>query len=348
MRSNKKKWRRGSSGFLLLFLILVPIRLAAQQSGKSNVDEFDRLWSVERSRIEQIAKLTAIQGGTILFTVDRLLGYASAGRARRLHLPPYSDQCPYWSAALSHDGRFVAFLNGDGSEHCSLSIYEIATGKIRSLCDLPAPAPLSWSWDDTEIAFSDSRFDASSIRSVSVSEGSVRTIVYPAELAMERTPSGILLRFDDGAPMQWSHAEDKLVVGFRREIPTARSNWYSSYPVVFIIELRKGGARTAFENGHGAQVSPVADRIAWYRDNKIVVANLDGTDRQILTAAPRWMLFFSGDFKGPLVWSPDGEQLVFGTLESETCRDAVYILQLKTKHLRQLMSRTCITIEDWR
>jgi hypothetical protein len=136
-------------------------------------------------------------------------------------------------------------------------------------------------------------------------------------------------------------------VGFRREVPDSQPNWYSSYPVITIINLEKGSGRAAFEDGYGARISPIADRVAWYDDNRISMANLDGRDRQVVATAPRWMLVFKGDFKGPLVWSPDGEQLIFGTLESETCRDAVYVLQVKTRHLERLLHDTCITIEDW-
>jgi len=60
------------------------------------------------------------------------------------------------------------------------------------------------------------------------------------------------------------------------------------------------------------------------------------------------MLIFPGDFKGPLTWSPDGKQLLFGTFESETCRDSVYLFQIETRRSRKFLHRTCITILAWR
>lgn len=341
--------RRGYICGLVAVIACASLHLKPQVLSTMPADDSDHLWSIDRSNIERIAQLTATRGGTILFVINRAVGYASAGKVRRLELPKSNSHCRYWGAALSHDGHLLAFLSGERTEHCTLSIYDTRTNKIRPLLDLPpAPAALSWSWDDTEIAFSDPRTNTPSIRSVSVRDGSVRTIVTSSQLAIDKAPTGIQLRFDADAPMAWSHTGNELVVGFRREIPTAQPSTYSSYPVEYTIDLGRGAVRAAIGDGYGARVSPVADRIAWYRDKKIAVANLDGTDREVLTSAPRWMLFLPGDFKGPLVWSPDGEQLVFGTFESETCKDDIYILQVKTKRSQRFLHRTCIVILDWR
>ncbi|MGB3629941.1 MAG: hypothetical protein WBA18_10615, partial [Terracidiphilus sp.] len=53
-------------------------------------------------------------------------------------------------------------------------------------------------------------------------------------------------------------------------------------------------------------------------------------------------------FKGPLVWGPDGNRLFFGTFESETCRDSVYLLRADTRRARRFLSGTCIVVLDWR
>ncbi|HLY42486.1 MAG TPA: hypothetical protein VKR52_14825 [Terracidiphilus sp.] len=173
-------------------------------------------------------------------------------------------------------------------------------------------------------------------------------MVDSSHLATQSTPGGILLRFDDSAPLQWSHVGDELLVEFSRDVPTSQPNVYSSNPVEYQIELTNGDHLSELGDGSGANVSPIGDRIAWYWNNKIVVANADGRNRQVLTAAPRWMLFFQKDFKGPLVWSPDGKQLFFGAFESETCRDSVYLLQVNTGRSRRFLRRTCLTIQDWR
>jgi hypothetical protein len=163
-----------------------------------------------------------------------------------------------------------------------------------------------------------------------------------------KTQTGAVLRFDGLASMQWSHAEDELLVGFRREIPTAQPNTYTSYRVEYRIKLASHDRVSELGDGDGASVSPVADRVAWYRVNKIVTANFDGTNGRVVAGAPRWMGFLPGNFKGPLVWSPNGKQLFFGTIESETCRDSVYLLQVDSGSSKRFLHRTCIAIEDWR
>jgi hypothetical protein len=334
---------------LTLIFVLLPINATAQDRRLGSADDSDRLWNDERPNIEKLAQLTARQGGAILFTIGRLVGYAKAGTARRFDLPHTISHCPSWSAAFSHDGRSFAFLSSQQPEHCTISIYDLATGAIRNLLDLPYnPWALSWSWDDSRIAFSDPSDLSPAIRAVSLRDGSVGTIAESSRLVTERTQTGALLRFDGLASMQWSHAGDELLVGLRREIPTAQPNTYASYRVEYRIKLANRDRVSELGDGYGASVSPVADRVAWYRDNKIVVANFDGANERVITGAPRWMGFLPGDFKGPLVWSPNGRQLFFGTFESETCRDNVYLLQVDTGSSKRFLRRTCITIEDWR
>jgi Tol biopolymer transport system component len=336
----------------MLIIMLLPVNATTQDRRLDSADDYsDRLWNKERPNIEKLAQLTSRQGGAILFTIDRMFGYAKAGTARRLMtVPDTNSHCTFWSAALSHDGRSLAFLSSQKPKHCTISIYDLDTGAIRNLLDLPHnPWALTWSWDDSIIAFSGPSDLSPVIRAVSLRDGSVRTIVESSRLATERTQTGALLRFDNLASMQWSHNGDELLVGFLREIPTAQPNAYKTLGgVEYWINLANHDHITEFGDGDSASVSPVADRVAWYRGNKIVIANFDGTNGRVVTTAPRWMVFLSGTFKGPLVWSPNGKQLFFGTLESETCKDNVYLLQVDTGSSKRFLHRTCITIKDWR
>jgi hypothetical protein len=347
--TDKRKRISGRTGWLILIIVLLPVDAMTQDRRLDSADDSDRLWNNERPNIEKLAQFTSRQSGAILFTIDRFFGYAKAGTAHRIDLPDTNFHCPFWSAALSHDGLSLAFLSSQQPEHCTISIYDLANGAIRNLLDLPYNLwALSWSWDDSRIAFSDPGNLSPAIRAISLRDGSVRAIVEPSRLAIVRTQTGALLRFDGLASMQWSHAGDELLVGFRREIPTAQLNTYTSYRVEYRIKLANHDHVSELGDGEGASVSPVADRVAWYRDNKIVIANFDGTNGCIVTGAPRWIGFLPDDFKGPLVWSPNGKQIFFGTFESEACRDNVYLLQVDTGSSKRFLHRTCITIEDWR
>jgi hypothetical protein len=67
----------------------------------------------------------------------------------------------------------------------------------------------------------------------------------------------------------------------------------------------------------------------------------------VLTVA-RWLGIFQADFKGPLVWAPDGNRIFFGVWESETCKDDVYLLSADIRHAKRFLRGTCITVVDWR
>lgn len=345
----RHKWCRWQIGLLPLTFAILPQIISAQSPGLRAADKSDSEWALERPNIEKLAQLTRSQGGTILFSVDEAVGYASAGAAHRIDLPPLTLHCPYRSESLSHDGRLLAFLDGRNTDHCRIALYDIVTGQIRVLIELQhGPSALSWSWDDSQIAFVDSTGISPSVRSVSVGSGSVRVLAPVRQLARREGLNGHFLDFEGLDPIQWSHSASELLADFSREVPTSQPNTYSSYPVEYTIEFGGQHRIARFADGFRASVSPVADRVAWYLDHEIVAENLDGSDRQVLANAPRWMFLFAGDFKGPLVWSPDGKQLVFGSMDSETCRDSVYLLHLDTKKVKRFLRHTCITIEDWR
>jgi hypothetical protein len=168
-------------------------------------------------------------------------------------------------------------------------------------------------------------------------------MVTPSQLKIDGTQFGLLLGFF-GA-VEWTHTGNKLLVGFTRDVPTRQLN---AYNVEFRIEEANNGVLSKFDLGAYATVSPVSDRVAWYRDNKIFVGTLDGSDRRILAESPRWMGIFPDGFGGPLTWSPDGKSMFFGVPMSENCSDDVYLLQVETGRYKRFLHHSCITIHDWR
>ncbi len=307
------------------------------------------LWQKEHSKIEKIAQFTAKERSAILFTIgDEALAYANRGTVRKLDLQWGNAHCLSPLPVLSHDGRFLAYLGGGSSEGCSIRVLEIDTAKERLLIVLPyKPTSLSWSWDDSEIAFFDLRTPLPSIWAVSSRDGSVRLLVPSSSLKFDSTSTGILLNFGSLYSLEWSHSGRELLADFTRDVPTKQPNVYSSLPMVVRVQLAQGNTISQLGDGYGAVVSPVADRAAWYQDNKIVAASLAGADRQVLTVA-RWLGIFQADFKGPLVWAPDGNRMFFGVWESETCKDDVYLLSADTRHAKRFLRGTCITVLSWR
>jgi hypothetical protein len=340
-----QRTRKTRALFVTLFAATILGRSSRSLFGQAP----QNLWQNEHSRIEKIAQFTAKEHAAILFSIeDGALGYANGGTVRKLDLKRGSTQCPWPVPVVSHDGRFLAYLSDGGSEGCAIQILELATGRERSLVDLASrPTSLSWSWDDSEIAFFDLRAPLPSIWAVSSCDGSVRLLVPSSPLKFDSTSTGIHLNFGGLYSLEWSHSGRELFADFTREVPTKQPNVYSNFPMVARVQLTQGKTISEVGDGYGAVVSPVADRVAWYQDSKIVAADLAGADRQVLTVA-RWWGIFPGDFKGPLVWAPDGNRMFFGVWESETCRDDVYLLSADTRHAKRFLRGTCITILSWR
>lgn len=344
--ATRGKWSGRTSGTLIFCVALATVVAVAQKAAGSGADEADELWRFEGPNIAKVAQFTAKQQATVLFTVDGLVGYATAGTARRLDLPRGGSGCANLNPALSHDGRLVAFITGGEAGNCRIAIFEIASGKVRPLIDLKSdPGQLPWSWDDSEIAFFHCSLSDPSVQAVSIRDGSVRTIAPFNQLAAHGLPFGYLVRFDASAPVQWMHSGSGLLVGIIGDVPTRQPN---ACDVEFSIELAKNGVLTKFSDGYDAVVSPIADRIAWYAGSKIVVANVDGTDRRVLSGSPRWMGIMPEDLGGSLTWSPDGKQLFFGVVVSENCSDDVYLLQVDNGRYKRFLHHSCIAILDWR
>jgi hypothetical protein len=151
--ATRGKWSGRTSGTLIFCVALATVVAVAQKAAGSGADEADELWRFEGPNIAKVAQFTAKQQATVLFTVDGLVGYATAGTARRLDLPRGGSGCANLNPALSHDGRLVAFITGEEAGNCRIAIFEIASGKVRPLIDLKSdPGQLPWSWDDSEIA----------------------------------------------------------------------------------------------------------------------------------------------------------------------------------------------------
>lgn len=340
------KWTRAGTGTLLLYVAVVAVTAAAQKPAGTTAEEDAELWHFEGRNIAKVAQFTARQHATVLFTIDGLVGFATAGTARRLDLPRGGSGCANLNPALSHDGRLVAFITGDEPKSCRIAIFEIASGKVRPLTDLKSnPGQLSWSWDDSEIAFFHWSLSDPSVQAVVLRDGSVRTMVLFRQLTAHGMPFGYLVRFDASAPVQWSRLGNELFVGIIGDVPTRQPN---AYTVEFSIERARDGVLSKFSEGGGATVSPVAERVAWHVGNKIVTANLDGTDRRVVSESPRWMGVMHEDLGGSPTWSPDGKQIFFGTVVSENCSDEVYLLQVGTGRYERFLHHSCIAIREWR
>jgi Tol biopolymer transport system component len=296
---------------------------------------------LERPGIDKIARLTATEHSTMLFAIaDHLIGYAKDGHIEWINANRDAQRvtCGWPHPALSHDGLRVAFVSdSDKPGHCRIAIHDTPTGVQRELVETTDdPGEISWSWDDTEIAFFDHGISAVSVR------GGVKRVLLPYPM---KKIGDHEFTFWVWYPMQWLHNGRDLVVELNTEVPTREPGTYTQQSNLLFVS---GGGARVIDVGSEAAVSPASDRIAYYTSEGIVAANADGSGKTILARAPSSMLFFKDELFWKIVWSPDGNRLFFETAVSENRRDNLYLLNVKSGRREQFLSHTSITIRGWR
>ena len=318
---------------LVVVLLLAPTALGSEAATKS-------LLEVEKPGINKIAQLTAREHSTILFTVaDDVIGYAKDGAVEWINSNHKSGRhtCGWPHAALSHDGLRVAFVSdGDTPERCRIVIHDIPTGAERELIEAAGdPGEISWSWDDAEIAFFDHGISA-----VSVRDGVKRVLLpFPMKKIADHE-----VEFWVSYPMQWLHNGKDLVIEVNAEIPTKEPGSHNQQSNLLLVS---GGDARLIDIGSQPAVSPISDRIAYYASKGVIAINADTARKTVLAKAPRTMLFFEDELFWKIVWSPDGNQLFFGTIVSENRRDNLYLLDVRSHRLEHFLSHTSITIRGW-
>lgn len=295
---------------------------------------------IEKPGIDKIARFTATEHSTILFTVaDTVIGYAQDGNVRWIvsKHDPKRAACGWPHPALSHDGLRVAFVSdSDEPKRCRIVIHDIRTGAERELIETDSadPGEISWSWNDSEISFLDHGISA-----VSVRDG-INRVMIPFPLKKigghEYSPSV-------WCPMQWLHNDKDLVVELVTEIPTKEPGTYNQQSDVLFLSA--SDARV-IDVGSEPAVSPISDRIAYCAPEDIAAINADNTGKTILAKAPG-TLFFKDECFGKITWSPDASRLFFGTVVSENRRDNLYLVDVKSGRREHFLSHTSITIRGW-
>lgn len=316
----------------LVALVLL-VTLTAAGSGT----ETNSLMKREKPGIDKIAQLTAREHSRILFAVaDYLIGYAKDGQVEWINLPGNrASSCGWPHPALAHDGVRVALVtSSDVQGHCRITIHDVSLGTQRPLVDVVHdPGEISWSWDDSEIAFFDH-----GIQAVSVRDGSKRTLLSLPKMKI----GGQEFTYGVWDPIQWLHNGD-LAVELNTEIPAKERGTYQQQSNLLLV--KDGGARVV-DIGSKPAVSSISDRIAYYGGDSVVAVNADETGRSVLAKAPA-PLFFKEDLFGNIVWSPDGNRLFFLTIVSENRSDKLYLLDVKSGRREQFLSHTSITIRGW-
>jgi len=303
--------------------------LAAAVAGNSGGTK--TLLELEKPGIDRITRLTEREHATILFTIENeIVGYAKEGRVEWIGptTEPEPGDCKWPHPALSHDGLRVAFVTyGATPKHCRIVIRDMPRSVQRDLIETSGdPGEISWSWDDSEICFSED-----GIFSVSVRDNARKRLL----------PKGLWL----WGTMQWLHNGNDLVIEKEVAIPQKEPGHVRYQGNLLLVH---GGEARFIDVGKSPAVSPLSDRIAYFSSGKIVAINADQTEKVILAKAPLGPLLMREELIGSIAWSPDGNRLFFGTIVSDNYNDKRYLVDVQSGRRETFLSHTSIEIKGWR
>jgi Tol biopolymer transport system component len=316
-------------------LVLLPARVAADS-------ETERLLRVERSKIDKIAALTAQEHSIVLFSIaEYIVGYAKDGQLQWISVTT-SSPCPNAFPALSHHGDKVLYQVASKDHKRHLLVYNTTTHSSQQVLEKEGGAffGTSWSWDDSQITF----FDSRGAVIVTIESGDQRVVLPQAEVKQDG------YSFEGG--IQWLH-DGRLILTLDKFIPDTKQRdprWMSGESVIYIASVNDGHAHV-IGVGRWPSVSPVSDEIAAFADNKLVLMTADGSQQRVVSNAPRYPRYlplFRGILGGHIVWSPNAERLFFMNLVSDNGADNIYLVDLRSGQRKLFLEKTSVTILGWR
>jgi hypothetical protein len=321
----------------LLWLVLPTLFLLHSARGQLP----EQQGRLNKSEIASLAQVTRADHSTIFFRAftnsATVHGYISNGEVHSIVLEQGTQADRYHfevESAVSHDGSYIAYSFCAGnSGRCKIVVRDLRTGKERSLAAIEGrPRLLSWSWNDTEIAYAEFDIGASQglgadLFAVAVADGSKRGLGH--------------LRIDflwEPLAIEWLHDRPELVLNVSICRPDRRRGGCT---VDWQTLLFSHGESRVLAAGVFASVSPVDNQFAYIADDKVFVTDVDGLSRRTLTSVPAspW---------SKIVWSPRGDRLLFSTVLDEGGNTNVYLVDVTTGHRQRILKRTLLRITDWR
>jgi len=315
-------------------IILAPLLAVFVMGGSTTTEP---VIDLEKAGIKRIADFSAQQHATILFTIsNQTIGYAKQGQVGWIgptHEPQPGD-CSWPHPSLSHDGQRVAYVTASAkSKGCRIVVYDLRTAASRDLVETTHdPGEISWSWDDSKIAYFEGGF-----WSVSIADGTKNLI-----MAFPLKDRSAL--FWVWYPMQWLHNGRDIVVEVEEEKYVKPGETTGERNLLLVT---KGEARFLAAGG-GPSVSPLTDQVAFKTLRGISVINADGTGAAELTKTPRRLFFSREEPFGSIVWAPDASRIFFNTIVSDDLRDKLFLFDMKSKRSDLFQAKTSIWIRGWR
>ena len=300
----------------------------------------------EEADIAKLAALTRVDHSTIFFHGHTKSGYVRDGRFHPLVVLDLKESraVPCQGRATSRDGSRIAYVvPTDDRARCRILLRDLETDTDRQLVEVVESwRPLSWSWDDTEIAYQ----RQGGIFAVSTRDGRERRLARLPLQVNGREPSGSW-RVES---IDWFHRRSELLADVVICVPTGEPR--ECQETGHVLLLGPDDSRI-LALGRGAAISPMRDQIAFLTSSNAQTIDADTSSKRRITSVPFYILSippFVREDTGwsNIVWSPQGDRFWFSTVLDEEFNSNYYLVELSEGKRRRVLKNTSIDISAWR
>jgi Tol biopolymer transport system component len=247
--------------------------------------------------------------------------------------------------ALSHHGERVAFvhvLTGQPRRE-ALAIYDVPSGKTTDVFEAAAIWSAAWSPDDSQLAaVADAELPLGrSLYRIAANSGQLAERIH-AVLDIK----GVEYQVSNYSTPSWAPDGKRMAIELRRRGVGAGN---SSSVEIGLLDL-DSKAVTELTPGVEPAWSPVRDEVAYYaRDRRrcFAIKSNTGEKRLLFTVGRRGAGTGSGPLFYPVVWSPDGNQLLFHQWVDPDLITDLYRVDLTSGKAKKL-GRVEIQAVSWR
>jgi hypothetical protein len=300
----------------------------------------------EEADIAKLAALTRVDHSTIFFHGLTKSGYVRDGQYHPLVISDLKEsptvRCQ--GRATSRDGSRIAYVvPTDDQTRCRILLRVLETDTDRQLAEVVESwRPLSWSWDDTELAYQ----RQGGVFAVSTRDGRERRVARLPLHVNGRQPSGSW-RVES---IDWFHRRSALLADVVICVPTEAPG--ECQETGHVLMLGADDSRI-LALGRGAAISPVGDQIAFLTSSNAQMMNADTSGKRRITSVPFYILSippFAREETGwsKVVWSPRGDRFWFSTVLDEEFNRNYYLVDLRDGKRRRVLKDTAIDISAWR
>ncbi|MFI5103385.1 MAG: TolB family protein [Terriglobales bacterium] len=247
--------------------------------------------------------------------------------------------------ALSHRGERIAYVHvlAGTPRREAIAVLDVAAGKSVDVFESEAVWSVAWSPDDSQLA---------AVADGEPAQGrSIYIIVPQAGRSAERLHfaldiKGVEYQVSNYSTPSWDPGGKRLALEFRRR-GLGASN--SSAGAIGVVDLESKAVKELAE-GVEPSWSPAGDEVAYFARNRkscVAIRESTGEKRLLFTVGQQGAGRGRGPLFFPVVWSPDGKQLLFHQWVDPDLVTDIYKLDLAIGRSRKV-GRSEVQVVSWR